>query len=713
MTAPAQPDAESETQFEWNRPRRKRRIVARRLQEADRRGDDARDEVSAKQKKPAAPDAGRPKAAAAKVPGKSAVRGGNAPRRVDTQARRELAEIQNGRRSFLKKTAIGAGLLALGAGLGFGGGLAQATGLSGNSRTVITDKEIAARVIAGVRIATEFIPDPVPAGTDADPYPGSAIQTALDDGLAVYIPSGTWQLTSAISRAADNVMIVGAGKSTKLLLNGVNSVISAGAQNGWLIANLATDAGGVDVSSASQCRVTEVWVDGILTDNRPIAPGGGGGTGGYYGVRAADYIISGDGTPSSPYNASAIQNAIDALPSRGGVVFIKGGVWQGTSRITVNSTGSTPNKKVIFQGEGAWDFQIYGFSSNKSVVGTHVIAGFDIYTPCDFYDMTISPVGLAKGGDGISYIVDPNKGSSDYDWTAGLTVKRCKFFYCDTGIHFSGVNMGAVFFQVWGIEIEQCGFAICNKGFRLNRSDIDSTAPSQGVRGRILNCDIRSCTGGRGFDFDISSSKMEIGYIILEGCGSATGDYAFGVNTNGDGGVWIHNIDFGDGSVSPKDVYILIGREGRVDTIRHNKDLDLGGRMYVTGLAKEAGASGTINIVGGSTTEELTLEQAPNGAQNFTIGSVASGVDRGKIRIKHAPGSNIGYIGTTTPSGSPYTYTNLDMQDEIVYLVDGAVSGVTRGGQSVPAGAGHQLSPGDSIVISYTSPPTIKRFGLS
>jgi hypothetical protein len=88
-------------------------------------------------------------------------------------------------------------------------------------------------------------------------------------------------------------------------------------------------------------------------------------------------------------------------------------------------------------------------------------------------------------------------------------------------------------------------------------------------------------------------------------------------------------------------------------------------------------------------------------------------VNKARVLLKNQAGASAGYIGSTTPTGSPYTYTNVDMQDEIVYLVGGAVSGVTRDGQSIPAGAAHQLSPGNSIVITYTSAPTIKRFGLS
>src|SRR3990172_10155594 len=102
-----------------------------------------------------------------------------------------------------------------------------------------------------------------------------------------------------------------------------------------------------NVSLATETRFSEVWVNGTLTDNRPIGTGSSG-TGGYYGVRASDFVTSGDGSPASPYNASAIQAAVDALPSRGGIVYIKEGIWRGTTRINVNGSGNQRQKHVVF-----------------------------------------------------------------------------------------------------------------------------------------------------------------------------------------------------------------------------------------------------------------------------------------------------------------------------------------------------------------------------
>src|SRR3990167_3619103 len=323
----------------------------------------------------------------------------------------------------------------------------------------------------------------------------------------------------------------------------------------------------------------------------------------YYGVKAEDYITSGDGSVANPYNASAIQSAINALSTRGGIVFIKEGVWRGTTRISVNATGSERNKKVVFQGAGSPKWQIYFHDTNPdtSRSGTHVQAGFDIYVPCDFYDMEISPHPdnyLAQPC--IDWIIDPTKGNSDYEWTTGHTVKRIRFSKGSHGVRYRGVNMGAVFFQTWGVLYEQCGFDICGRGFRMAVADIDSTAPSQNFYGSIRNCEFRSCNSGEAFYFDLSTSQLELGNVLCEGCGNPASGYAIRISTYGLGRVWIHDIEFGDGSQSPKDAYIFTGSEGCVDHLRFghvsaSRDVDIGGRGYFK-IGRSSNKLGNINV---------------------------------------------------------------------------------------------------------------------
>lgn len=106
-----------------------------------------------------------------------------------------------------------------------------------------TQKFSEARRIAGVRVATDFVTDGS-TGTDADPYPGSAIQAAVDDlpeletgvGGVVYIPMGKWSLTAAL--VIDKwVSLIGAGpRSTELIL-------ASGTNTRMIEYILATDTG--------------------------------------------------------------------------------------------------------------------------------------------------------------------------------------------------------------------------------------------------------------------------------------------------------------------------------------------------------------------------------------------------------------------------------------------------------------------------------------
>jgi hypothetical protein len=436
-----------------------------------------------------------------------------------------------------------------------------------------------------------------------------------------------------------------------------------------------------------------------------IAATGGGG-GGYYGVRAEDYISSGDGSPGNPYNASAIQSAVNALPSRGGIVFIRAGVWEGASRIVVN----TAEKHVIFQGEGTWWRQQYGKTTNRMRLGTHVIAGFDCWTPCDFYDMCISPVGLAKGAHGVRFIIDPNYMTNDYDWLAGMAFKRCKFLLCDTGFTVIGQNMTSTEqFQLWGLLMEQCGFVNCNRGMRIDKTDFDwYPTTSGGFRCVFRQLEARSCTGGEGFRFNIGSSKLVMEHMLLEGCGASGPGYAFYVNSYFDGGCSIQNINDGDGSNSDDFAYIYAGRAGYVRGLDYGGGNNLtegvwiGGRGYFR-VGRSAG-TGQVTI---GTGQEIILEGEPG----LTL-SVASPIDQpANVLILRAP-TGTGYLGSTSPGGSPYTYTNLDSCIEEVMVVGGTYSDITRGGQSIGTPRSVILSPGDSIVITYTAAPTLRRFSI-
>jgi len=645
---------------------------------------------------------------------------GNGPRRLDLEARKELRK-DRGRREFLRQSAVGAGILALGAGLGYGSGSSQAQGLSGNGRTVITDLEIAARVIGGVRIATEFIPDPVPSGTDADPYPGSAIQAALNDGLHVYIPAGTWRLTSTITRPADGATIVGAGRSTKLVFNGLTPCISAGLASGWLIANLATDAGGIDVLSSSDSRITEIWVNGTLTDNRPRGTVSGG-TGGHYGVRAADFITSGDGSNANPYNGSAIVDAINALPDRGGIVFVKSGVWRGP-RIALGGLGQAGrDKKIIVMGEGCDMSGHNGADTtfHAGIVGTVIQCGFDIMTggcQVDFHNCELSP-GATLTNPVLKYFYDGTGGGPGFWQQGGFTIRNCRFMRGHPQLWVTGTNVSAAdAVQHWNVVVDRCHFRLGGTAIKID--DNAGVAYNGIFRGSIRDVQIQAnsmLVGGvakRAVDVDIANLKgLWTNWLIEDsgGFGGAVPDYTMYIRTARAGpGFVLQAVDFGDRCNAPKEAYLEASIEGmtvrnfwfggifadpRTVDIRGFGDFEIG--SYTP--------AGTVNVLAAS---HVVLRQPKGLVLNTGILTNPENI----LIIREA--GAVGLIGSTTPAGSPYTYTNNDACVEAVYLVGGTVTDVSRNGQSLGAERVHYLAPGDAITISHTSGPSIKRFAVS
>ncbi len=105
------------------------------------------------------------------------------------------------------------------------------------------------------KIEADFICD----GTDDD----VEIQAALDNlpalGGEVHLTEGNFSLTSQLARTINNITVSGVGKSTRIALNGVTAVITAGAQTGWVFSEFDTDAG--DLIQAAD-TVANYWGNG-------------------------------------------------------------------------------------------------------------------------------------------------------------------------------------------------------------------------------------------------------------------------------------------------------------------------------------------------------------------------------------------------------------------------------------------------------------------
>ncbi len=100
------------------------------------------------------------------------------------------------------------------------------------------------------------------------------IQDALDvlpaGGGEISVGEGAFALAAQIARAIDDVTIRGSGLATRITLDGVTPVITAGAQDGWILEDFDVDAGLVEIQFATNSHqhvaVNGLWAGVINPD---------------------------------------------------------------------------------------------------------------------------------------------------------------------------------------------------------------------------------------------------------------------------------------------------------------------------------------------------------------------------------------------------------------------------------------------------------------
>ncbi len=200
------------------------------------------------------------------------------------------------------------------------------------------------KVILSVGMAGEAYaatPDYICDGTDDNVQIQLAIDALPATGGKVIIFGGNFNFGAIVSRAINNVVIEGSGKSTYFAHDGATPLFSVGAQTGWVFKDFRTDAGYLTVNGDT--IVDRVWNVDYLVG----APSG-----------ATYYVAS----STAPANEKAkanwvadgiaddvqIQAAIDALPAAGGVVSLSTGYFNITNTITLPATP----KAVELAGQG-------------------------------------------------------------------------------------------------------------------------------------------------------------------------------------------------------------------------------------------------------------------------------------------------------------------------------------------------------------------------
>ncbi len=181
-------------------------------------------------------------------------------KRVDDAAREDLAEqLRQGasRREVLKWGALAGGgvVAALLAQRLIGEAVATPGDAIGG--TSISNTDIDAKRIAGIRVATEF-DTAKHAGTRADPWTDAGIKGAMADlpsgGGLVYLPAGVYRV-NPINVPANNIRLAGAGFSTQLIANAsaftpndpINgTMILINGKLGVTVSDMALDGTGTD-----------------------------------------------------------------------------------------------------------------------------------------------------------------------------------------------------------------------------------------------------------------------------------------------------------------------------------------------------------------------------------------------------------------------------------------------------------------------------------
>lgn len=155
------------------------------------------------------------------------------------------------------------------------------------------------------------------------------IQAALDalpstGGELVIIPlpatvnGGVYDFGAIVTRAINNVTISGTGNGTSFANNGATAIFSAGAQSGWIFKDFATDAGGVNVATATNTYRFNIWVNGALVnDFVDDSPANGVAAEGISSNWAYDHNAAATGVHGAGGNTILNTGDIDDTPNNG------------------------------------------------------------------------------------------------------------------------------------------------------------------------------------------------------------------------------------------------------------------------------------------------------------------------------------------------------------------------------------------------------------
>jgi len=279
------------------------------------------------------------------------------------------------------------------------------------------------------------------------------LQAALDalpatGGRLVIVSAVQINLSNTVSRAIDNVIIEGAGDGTYFVNDGVTAIFDAGVQDGWRFSNFRTDAGGLDVATATNYRIDNVTIGTTFypasTKTATFVVAASDST--TQSKAQADYVC--DGTDDQV----EIQAAIDALPAGGGVVKLLEGTFTNSDRILIDKAG------VSLVGSGMFEDN---YGSGGTVIDCSAVANHGIWV---------------------------NHGTEDFCLLSNFTLHGKTGEY---GVRVSGddVTIDSVYIKsaqiAIGLNSGQSNFKLINSWIEGNVQGVDLESPGNA---KILNC---------------------------------------------------------------------------------------------------------------------------------------------------------------------------------------------------------------------------------
>lgn len=417
----------------------------------------------------------------------------------------------------------------------------------------------------------------------------------------------------------------------------------------------------------------------------------------------ADY-----GPDTSGTTTSGIQEAIESIYTTGGTIYLLPGTFICSTPIAAvfpqlsGQSGYTASLNMIGSGAlpqgGIGSTHTYSSSQMGSIIqytGTEsspiLGIGFDVGSSsgaqgalCYLSNFHVNGNGNESGG----IVIVNSDGVSERISTANISGSFCFRWVGGGGEH----DMYRCFIQSAGNETSNFDCIHITGQDKFSTYTIGSTTltvygrPEGAIYDTRYNANISAPTGSNLNGIHIDDAN-NFGFYNVHGTGEDVGLYIDSPNS------WSGNPHsmyiYGSSMSLTTDAYIEADGTNTYTIIS-------GGNSFNSGLI--TGNAPILYLGGGVTSSGLSILGLAG------LGGISA------VGYNKLAGEGGGSSPTSVSVGSsPFTYTNNTGYDIQVHIASGTVSSITLNGTTVFSGTGHTviLRPSDSIVITYTSAPTV------